>query len=48
MDVEALGELQDRVEKAALTLAVNEAWLMLAGITLVALLALVAARRPAA
>ena len=48
MDVEALGELQDRVEGAALTLAVNEAWLMLAAITLVALPALVAARRPAA
>jgi DHA2 family multidrug resistance protein len=48
MDIEALGELQDRVEKAALTLAVNEAWLMLAAITLAALLALVAARRPSA
>jgi DHA2 family multidrug resistance protein len=48
MDIEALGELQDRFEKAALTLAVNEAWLMLAAITLAALLALVAARRPSA
>ena len=48
MDIEALGELQDRVEKAALTLAVNEAWLMLTAITLAALLALVAARRPSA
>jgi DHA2 family multidrug resistance protein len=48
MDIEALGELEERVEKAALTMAVNEAWLMLAAITLVALLALVTARRPAA
>ena len=47
MDIDALGELQDKVEKAALAMAVNEAWLMLAAITLAALLALAAARRPA-
>lgn len=45
MDIEALGELEDRMEKAALTLAVNEAWLMLGAIALVAILALLAARR---
>jgi len=45
IDVDALGELQDKVEKAALSMAVNEAWAMLAGITLVAILALLAARR---
>ncbi|PZF78992.1 MFS transporter [Aestuariivirga litoralis] len=48
MDIDALGELQDKVEKAALAMAANEAWLMLAGITLAAMLALLAARRPAA
>lgn len=48
IDVDALGELQDKVEKAALAMAVNEAWLMLAGITLAALLAVALARRPAA
>lgn len=47
IDVEALSELEDKMEKAALTMAVNEAWLMLAGITLLALGALLAARRPA-
>ena len=47
IDVEALSELEDKIEKAALTMAVNEAWLMLAGITLLALGALLAARRPA-
>ncbi|MEI8179994.1 MAG: MFS transporter, partial [Aestuariivirga sp.] len=46
MDIDALGELQDKVEKAALAMAVNEAWLMLAGITLIAILALLATRRP--
>jgi DHA2 family multidrug resistance protein len=45
IDVDAMGELQDKVEKAALAMAVSEAWLMLAGITLVAILALLAARR---
>lgn len=45
IDVDALGELQDKVEKAALTMAVNEAWAMLAVITLAAMLALAAARR---
>lgn len=45
IDVDALGELQDKVEKAALAMAVNEAWAMLAGITLAAMLALAAARR---
>jgi len=45
IDVDAMGELQDKVEKAALAMAVNEAWAMLAGITLVAILALAAARR---
>jgi MFS transporter, DHA2 family, multidrug resistance protein len=47
MDVDALGDLQDKVEKAALAMAANEAWLMLAAITLAAILALAAARRPA-
>lgn len=46
IDVDALGDLQDKVEKAALAMAVNEAWLMLAAITLAAVLALAAARRP--
>ncbi len=46
MDIDALGELQDKVEKAALAMVVNEAWLMLAGITLIAILALLATRRP--
>ena len=45
IDVDALGELQDKVEKAALAMAVNEAWAMLAAITLAAMLALAAARR---
>ena len=45
MDIDALGELQDKVEKAALAMAVNEAWAMLAAITLAAILALAAARR---
>jgi DHA2 family multidrug resistance protein len=48
IDVDALGELQDKVEKAALAMAANEAWLMLAAITLAAMLALAAARRPRA
>ena len=48
IDVDALGDLQDKVEKAALAMAANEAWAMLAGITLVAIVALAAARRPAA
>lgn len=47
MDIDALGELQDKVEKAALAMAVNEAWAMLAAITLAAVLALAAARRQA-
>lgn len=47
MDIDALGELQDKVEKAALAMAVNEAWAMLAAITLGAILALAAARRQA-
>lgn len=47
MDIDALGDLQDKVEKAALAMAANEAWLMLAAITLAAILALAAARRPA-
>jgi len=45
IDVDALGELQDKVEQAALSMAVNEAWLMLAAITLAAIIALATARR---
>jgi DHA2 family multidrug resistance protein len=45
IDVDALGELQDKVEQAALSMAVNEAWLMLAAITLAAVIALATARR---
>lgn len=45
MDIDALGDLQDKVEKAALALAVNEAWALLAAVTLAAILALAAARR---
>lgn len=45
MDIDALAELQGKVEKAALAMAVNEAWAMLAAITLAAVLALAAAAR---
>lgn len=45
MDVDALGQLQDQMEKAALAMAVNDAWFMLAMITLAALAVLPAARR---
>ncbi len=45
---EDLALAQPLVKAAALTLATNEAWLMLAGVTLAGLLALVAARRSAA
>ena len=48
IDVDALGDLQDRMEKAALAMAVNDAWLMLAAISLAAILALAAARKPGA
>ena len=46
IDVEAIGMLQTAVEKAAMTMAVNEAWALLSMMTLLALLLLPAARRP--
>jgi DHA2 family multidrug resistance protein len=45
IDVEAIGMLQTAIEKAAMTMAVNEAWALLSVMTLAALLLLPAARR---
>lgn len=46
IDVEAIGMLQTAIEKAAMTMAVNEAWAVLSVMTLAALLLLPAARKP--
>ena len=46
IDVEAIGMLQTAIEKAAMVLAVNEAWALLSGVTLAALLLLPLARKP--
>ena len=45
IDVEAIGMLQTAIEKAAMTMAVNEAWALLSMMTLAALLLLPAARK---
>ena len=45
IDVEAIGMLQTAIEKAAMTMAVNEAWAVLSVMTLAALLLLPAARK---
>jgi MFS transporter, DHA2 family, multidrug resistance protein len=45
IDVEGISLLQDKMEKAALTMAVNDAWFMLAAITLTALFTLFAQRK---